>query len=198
MEAMREGAIKMSDKVYEMVELVEKGFMEHKVEFLNSAIAHEKEINNMEEALTRRVLELSRTADSEKDRSGLVMWEQIIETLERMGDEANNLVERIEIKNAEHLLFSDTGVAQFNETYCMMKRSVDMMCLFLKGKSQELKDRIVDNGFKVKALVEKYRQEHTERLVKGLCTPIAANMYFDMLDFTGNLARHASNIVKLF
>ena len=36
------------------------------------------------------------------------------------------------------------------------------------------------------------------RLIEGLCTPLGANMYFDMLDFTGNLARHASNVVKLF
>ena len=198
MEAMRENAINMADKVYEMVELVEKAFMEHKTEFLDGAMAREKEINNMEETLTRRVLDLSKTAGSEKDRKGLVMWQQVIETLERMGDEAANLVERIEIKNAEHLLFSDTGVAQFNQTYGVMKKSVDMMRLFLKGKSEELKDRIIDNGFNVKALVERYREEHTERLVKGLCTPIAANMYFDMLDFTGNLARHASSIVKLF
>ncbi len=172
--------------------------MEHKTEFLDGAMAREKEINNMEETLTRRVLDLSKTAGSEKDRKGLVIWQQVIETLERMGDEAANLVERIEIKNAEHLLFSDTGVAQFNQTYGVMKKSVDMMRLFLKGKSEELKDRIIDNGFNVKALVERYREEHTERLVKGLCTPIAANMYFDMLDFTGNLARHASSIVKLF
>jgi Na+/phosphate symporter len=115
-----------------------------------------------------------------------------------MGDEAASLVERVEIKNAEHLLFSEIGVAQFNETYKVMKKSVDMMRIFLKGRSEELRERIIDNGFSVKALVQRYREEHTERLVKGICTPMAANMYFDMLDFTGNLARHASGVVKAF
>ena len=198
MEAMRESVIVMADKTYEMLGLIEKGFMEHKAEFLNSAMSQERQLNETEKTLTNRVLELSKTAKTDQDRKGLVMWEQVIETLERMGDEAANLIERIEIKNAEHLLFSDMGVAQFNETYCLMKKSVDMMRIFLKGKSEELKERIIDNGFSVKALVERYRQEHTERLVNGICTPIAANMYFDMLDFTGNLARHASSIVKLF
>jgi hypothetical protein len=47
-------------------------------------------------------------------------------------------------------------------------------------------------------LVERYRAEHMERLVKGVCTPMAANMFFDMLDFTGNIARHSSYVVKLF
>jgi len=56
---------------------------------------------------------------------------------------------------------------------------------------------VIDNGFRVKGLVEQYRKEHADRLVQGLCTPMGANMYSDMLDFTGNLARHSSNIVKL-
>jgi Na+/phosphate symporter len=108
------------------------------------------------------------------------------------------LVERIEIKNAEHLLFSDIGVAQFNETFGAMRKSVEMMREFLNTKAGILKDKIIDNGFHVKALVERYRAEHADRLVKGICTPMAANMFFDMLDFTGNLARHSSNIAKLF
>jgi Na+/phosphate symporter len=79
-----------------------------------------------------------------------------------------------------------------------MQQSIDMMKQFLVKKQPEMKKKILDNGFHVKFLVERYRKEHADRLVKGLCTPMGANMYFDMLDFTGNLARHASNIVKLF
>ena len=78
-----------------------------------------------------------------------------------------------------------------------MKTSVQMMREYLRTKSGELKEAIVKNGLKVKDLVELYRKEHADRLVQGDCTPMGANMYFDMLDFTGNIARHASNIVKL-
>lgn len=197
-EAVHDEAIKMADKTYDMLELVEKGFMEHKAEYLSAAIVLERELNDMERTLTQKVFDMAKIAKTDKEKKDLIIWEQVIETLERMGDEAANLVERIEIKNAEHLLFSDMGVVQFNETYAIMKKSVDMMRLFLKGKSEELRDRIIDNGFHVRALVQRYREEHTARLVNGVCTPIAANMYFDMLDFTGNLARHASAVVKFF
>jgi phosphate:Na+ symporter len=188
----------MADTLKEMLELVEKGFMEHKQEYLNSAMVRERSINEMEKSLTGRVLELSRAAKNDADRRNLVAMEQAVETLERMGDEAASLVERIEMKNAEHLLFSDLGVAQYNETYATMMKSIEMMCAFLSGKDGDIKGRVVDNGFRVKSLVERYRAEHMERLVKGVCTPMAANMFFDMLDFTGNIARHSSNVVKLF
>jgi len=190
--------VSMADTFNEMVKFVGKGFMEHKQEYLTAAMEQERRINEMEKRLTREILELSRQARDEAARRELVSMVQAVETLERMGDEAASLVERIEMKNAEHLLFSELGVAQYNETYDTMRRSVEMMCDLLKGKAGTLKERVVENGFRVKELVERYRQEHMDRLVKGICTPMAANMLFDMLDFTGNIARHASNIVKLF
>lgn len=185
----------MADKIYNMLGLIEKGFMENKQEPLTDAMKEENDLNTMEKELTKAIFELSKKS---KDRDELGRLHQMAEIFERMGDEAASLVERIEIKVAERLLFSDIGVEQFNETYKAMMRSVEMMREFLKEKKKALIQKIIENGFYVKALIERYRKEHSARLVEGLCTPLGANMYFDMLDFTGNLARHSSNIVKLF
>jgi phosphate:Na+ symporter len=195
MKEIKANTILMADKVLEILELIDRGFMENKAEFLTKAMNLEHEINENEKAMTREILGLSKSA---KDKRGLVVMAQMVETFERMGDEAANLVERIEIKIAEKLLFSEIGVDQFNETYRTMKKSVEMMREFLKGPTNALRERVIDNGFHVKELVERYRKEHAERLVRGECTELGVNMYFDMLDFTGNLARHASNVVKLF
>lgn len=190
--------IDMADRIWQMLGLTEKGFMENRLEPLSDAIKEENLINEAEKILTKNIIEFSKTVKSAENKQKLAVMEQIVETLERMGDEAAGVIERIEIKIVEKLLFSDLGVKEFNETFAAMKKSVEMMMEFLKNRNPELKDRIIDNGFHVKGLVERYRKEHFERLVQGICTPMAANMYFDMLDFTGNLARHSSNIVKLF
>lgn len=193
---LRDSTIKMADMISEILVLVDSGFMEHKMEFLNDAMKKEHDLNEREKALTREILNLSKEAKGNMEE--LSAMAQLVETLERMGDEAASLIERIEIKITEKLLFSEEGVEQFNEVYKAMQMSVDMMREFLKDKSPEIKKKVFDNGFHIKFLVERYRKEHADRLVKGLCTPMGANMYFDMLDFTGNIARHASNIVKLF
>ncbi len=195
---IKKGVIMMAEKICSMVGLVARGFMERKPEFLSGAMKIEGEINDMEKSLTKDVLDLSKASKSATERKELIALQQAVEMLERMGDEAASLVERIEIKNAEKLLFSDRGVEEFNETYAAMTRSVEMMRDSLKGADPAIRKKIIDNGFQVKELVERYRVEHTDRLVRGICTPMAANMYFDMLDFTGNIARHSSNIVKLF
>jgi phosphate:Na+ symporter len=185
--------VSMAAKISEVLDLIEKGFLEHKTEILSDALKKEHEVNESERSLVPRIMEASA---STKDKKGLIAIAQAVETLERMGDEAVSLIERIEIKIAEKLLFSDEGVGQFNEVYDTMKRSVAMMRQYLEHPGTRLKDQVIDNGFQVKRLVERYRQAHSERMVQGICTPLEANMYFDMLDFTGNLARHASNIVK--
>jgi len=195
---IHEKIILMADKIRNLLSLTEKGFMENKLEHLSAAMKEENLVNEMEKILTKNIIELSKAAKKAEDKKKLVVMEQVVETLERMGDEAANIIERIEIKVVERLLFSDLGVKEFNETFNAMEKSVEMMREFLKKENPELKDKIIDNGFHVKNLVERYRKEHFERLIQGLCTPMAANMYFDMLDFTGNLARHSSNIVKLF
>ncbi|MDD5496276.1 MAG: hypothetical protein PHP46_04145 [Candidatus Omnitrophica bacterium] len=195
---LKDRILVMADKVYDSLILIEKGFMENKLEILAEALKEEHLVNEMEKILTKNIIELSKTVKTDKEKKDLAITEQVVETLERMGDEATGLIERIEIKVVEHLLFSDLGVSEFNETFDVMESSVVMMRDFLRNGRSELKDKIIDNGFHVKDLVERYRKEHFERLVQGICTPMAANMYFDMLDFTGNIARHASNIVKLF
>ena len=187
----------MADKVCLMLDLIERGFMENRLDLLNEAMKEEHEINDMEKALTRDIYEISKTVKNASGKKELAAIAQVVETLERMGDEAANMIERIEIKVVEHLLFSEIGVQQFNETFNVMKESVHMMRNFLTDPAAGSKEKIVENGFRVKDLVERYRKEHFERMVQGVCTPMGANMYFDMLDFTGNLARHSSSVVKL-
>ena len=191
---IRSVAVTMPCKIYEMLELIEEGFMENKTEFLTQAMQKEHEVNDTEKLLAKNIVELSKNSEYGAELSELA---QMIETFERMGDEAASLVERIEVKVAERLLFSEEGVEQFNQTYRTMKESVKAMMDLLKNKKPAIKDKVIENGFRVKELVERYRKSMAERLSKGACTPMGLNMYFDMLDFTGNIARHASSVAKL-
>lgn len=188
-------AFGMADTVSDILGLVEKGFMENKDSYLSDAMAKEESLNESERSLTKSILDLSKGSGDKKELSRLA---QAVETFERMGDEASSLIERMEVKVAEKLMFDEKSVDQFMETYNVMRKSVEGMRDFLKRNDPATKQGVIDNGFHVKELVERYRKEHADRLVQGICTPLGANMYFDMLDFTGNLARHSSNVVKLF
>jgi len=194
---LKSNIIDMAREVEEIIDLISKGFIENKSEYLDEALDKEKEVNILEKSLTKGILNISRQTFDKDFKEELVVLSQVIESLERMGDECAGLIERIEIKIQEKLLFPDIGVEEFNEVYNMMKVSVAGMIKILRHPKGEVEAKeVISNGFKIKDLIERYRKAHAERLVKGMCDPRASNMYFDMLDFTGNIARHSSNIVK--
>ena len=188
---------KMTNTLSEMIDLVYQGFMENDTHYLNRALNKENIMNDLEKEITDSVVQVSRTLD-EKGQKEFVLLVQVAQNLERMGDELRYLMERLEIKIVEDLLFSDIGVEQYKDTFEKMKKSVNLTIEFLDKNKNELLETILKNGDDVKETVGKYRKEHLVRLTKGLCKPRAANMYFDMLDYMGNIARHCTAIARIY
>lgn len=188
---------KMTNTLSEMIDLVYQGFMENDTHYLNRALNKENIMNDLEKEITDSVVQLSRTLD-EKGQKEFVLLVQVAQNLERMGDELRYLMERLEIKIVEDLLFSDIGVEQYKDTFEKMRKSVNLTIEFLDKNKNELLETILKNGDDVKETVGKYRKEHLVRLTKGLCKPRAANMYFDMLDYMGNIARHCTAIARIY
>jgi len=188
---------KMTNTLSEMIDLVYQGFMENDTHYLNRALNKENIMNDLEKEITDSVVQVSRTLD-EKGQKEFVLLVQVAQNLERMGDELRYLMERLEIKIVEDLLFSDIGVEQYKDTFEKMRKSVNLTIEFLDKNKNELLETILTNGDDVKKTVEKYREEHLRRLTKGLCKPRAANMYFDMLDYMGNIARHCTAIARIY
>jgi len=186
---------KMAFLIGEMVDLVYKGFIENDTHFLNMALNKERIMDDLEKDITGMVVEASKGLTDE-ERKEYILFDLTAQSMERMGDELRYLMERIEIKIAENLYFSDSGVEQYREVFDVMRRSVSLTVEFLEKEEGGLLEEISENGNKMKALVEKYRKEHLGRVSKGACEPRACNMYFDMLDFTGNVARHCTNIAR--
>ncbi len=188
---------KMTDVLSEMVGLVYQGFIENDAHYLNRALNKERIMDDFEKEITASIVQVFKTLDKKKQKE-FVLLEQTAQNIERMGDELRSLMERIEIKIAENLFFSEMGVEQYKETFEKMRKSVNLTIEFLNEDKHELLKMILKNGDEIKETVEKYRTEHLERLAKGICEPRAANMYFDMLDFTGNIARHCTNIARIY
>lgn len=188
---------KMANILSEMIDLVYQGFMENDTHYLNRALNKERIMDDLEKEITAAVIKDAKTL-GEKERKELVLLERFAQDIEQMGDELRYLMERMEIKITENLLFSDIGVEQYKEVFEKMRKSVNPTIEFLNDNKSELLDKILNNGDDIKKTVEKYRAEHLERLTKGICEPRAANMYFDMLDFTGNIARHCTDIARTY
>ncbi len=195
MPAYEKEILEMAGAIKTVLDLIEEGFSQNKVSYLSKAIEAEKKINILQKDVMGKVIADSKLKN--KSEEDLIAASQIAETLERIGDECINLIERMEIKIEESLFFSDEGIGEYMEVFDSAKRSFEMASDVLITGDPAAASRVIANGFHVKELVERYRKTHNERLVKGLCDPRTSNMFFDMLDYTGNIARHSSNVVKV-
>jgi len=196
-ERLRESIQKMAKVLKTMVDLVYQGFMENDESYLNSALNKERIVDDLERGVTSSIIELSKKSDG-KTKKEFILLGQAAENMESMGDELRYLMERIEIKIIEKLLFSEKGVEQYKEIFSKMHRSVSLLADFFENDKDEDLKEILDNGLTLKDTIEKYRAEHMDRLINGVCQPRAANIFFDMLDFTGNIARHCTNIARIY
>jgi phosphate:Na+ symporter len=188
---------KMTDILSEMIDLVYQGFIENDAHYLNRALNKEQILDDLEKMITTSIIQDAQTLD-QKGQKELVLSERAAQDIEQMGDELRYLMERMEIKIVENLLFSDIGLEQYKDVFEKMRKSVSLTIEFLNQNKSEFLERILNNGDEVKEAVEKYRTEHLKRLTEGICQPRAANMYFDMLDFTGNIARHCTDIARTY
>ncbi len=186
----------MFKTVIEMVDLVDRGFNNNDIHILDRVLDKEHMIDDVERQISSSMVDLCKGLD-EKETKKIVVMGQIAQNIERIGDELRCLVERIEIKISDKLHFSDKGMSQYAEVFEKMRRSVGLVMEFMEKDKAEVLDDVLENGNEIKELIERYRKEHVERLARGICEPRAANMYFDMLDFTGNVARHCTNIARI-
>jgi Na+/phosphate symporter len=89
------------------------------------------------------------------------------------------------------------------ELSVLKKRIADMSKLVLsmwRLTNQSFMEHDLDL-LSIDILVNEYRARHNQRLIDGICSTMACNMFLNMLDFTAQVFRHtktiAGNILKL-
>ncbi len=186
----------MAGIIWEMIELVYKGFTLNDSRPLDKAMDRERVMDEVERKITAMVVKSVKSL-SEEEQVKYLTYMQTAQNIERMGDELRSLIERIEIKISECLYFSEEAADQYLQLFEKMRRSVYLIVNYLNEEDPKLLDEIIGNGSEVKTCVETARTSHVKRLAKGVCEPRVSNIFFDMLDFTGNVARHCTYIARI-
>lgn len=191
----------MSKKALSMWELAYQAFMEHEEALIARALEEEDKINQAEKDITADIIALARSPAGDKLRSKLSFYTDIVQDLELIGDYCKDILERVQIKIEEKLLFSEDGVREYSELYNQTKQALEEVTFALdKDNPALIKEAFRQQGH-IDSLVNEYRRRHNERLLSGLCMPLACNMFLNMLDFNAAVYYHAkkiaANLIKL-
>ncbi len=189
----REEINKMADLALSMLKNTFDGFMKHDSDILAGVLKDEERLNDMERNLTASLAAISKGTD----KKNIMLFANIVEDLEEIGDYIKDMIERIEIKIEEKLLFSDDAVDEYKHLYNVVETELADAQKALRMNDKNFAKRILcgeeDHADK---LVQKYRESHTQRLVEGICLPRACNMFLNLLDFTAQISHHTKLIAK--
>jgi len=136
-------------------------------------------------------------AKSGGDNKNIMLLLQIVTDLEQASDYIEDMIERMEIKIEERLLFSDDALVEYKHLYDVVQAELVDVVEALKQNDKSFAKRILDKTKEqADSLAGQYKDSHTKRLVSGICQPRGCNMFLDLLDFTAQISRHSQAVAR--
>lgn len=194
--SIREDINQMAELTLSMLKSTFEGFMEHDLDILAGVLKDEQRLNDLERTITLSLIDVSKGEVSAADKKNIMVLTNIIGDLEEIGDYIKDMIERIEIKIQEKLLFSEEGLSEYKHLYGIVQDSLSDTVSSLKKDDKNAAERISSSKEDVDKLIQKYRDAHARRLISGVCDPRAGNMFLNILDFTGQISHHAEAITR--
>lgn len=188
----------MADISLKMLQITFAAFMEHDRDLVSAALEEEKELNGLEKQISASLVELSQNQKLPKKslKTAVAIYLNAAGDLELIGDYCKDILERVQIKIEERLLFSDEAVKEYAELYHKAESALKDAVEALKNDYFKASKKILEEEKAFKDLLEECRNRHNQRLIKGVCSPMACNMFLNMLDFTSQIFYRSKAIVK--
>jgi len=195
-ESIKTEIASMSRLALEMFELTHQAFMEHDLDLIAQALERETKINDLEKYITSDLIEWGRGSSKKEERRLAGTYADVVGDLELIGDYCKDILERVQIKIEEKLLFSDEGVKEYNNLYEITANAMREIAIALEKCDLNLINEVLRKQEHIDTLVDEYRSHHNQRMLDGACTPMGCNMYLNILDFTAAIYYHAKKIAK--
>ena len=180
--SLRQETIEMLKRVQIMFRTSFDGLMKNDINILNQVLTDEAKVTENYNNLTTLSIEISKRIP-DKTKNVVVDLVNIFCAIERMGDLCVSLVERIEYKITEKLLFSEAAVKEYKELCDNIDKILSNTIEALKTNDKKLGKKILKDKSHLYALIKNSRANHIDRSARGICDGWAKVRYLDMLDF---------------
>jgi phosphate:Na+ symporter len=194
--SVKEKVNRMAKTAATMWQLTYDAFIEHDLELITKALEEEKKLNALEDEINQSVIDLGRADAPQNEKLRIIIYADIAGDLELIGDYCKDILERIQIKIEEKLLFSEGAVEEYKDLYNKTKGALEEVVFVLEKDNPALIKEVLRKEEHIDSLVDKYRSNHDQRMLAGECTPMGCNMFLNMLDFTAAVYYHIKKIAK--
>ncbi len=182
----------MGNNAEDCISSLQTAFIYNNPKPLNDCKLKIEGIKKKEPQLTKTVAELVR------DNPDMKQYVSVPVHLLRIGENIEKLAELIDRKARENILFSDRALTEIT---FLLQRLIDILrptSDIILARNTILTRYVQESEAGVIRRAIEYATFHEERLIEGLCLPVASSLYISMLDAVKGIAWHAKQIaIKL-
>ncbi len=188
-------------KAAEMLELVRSMFhtsfealMENDADILDGVLRGEEKNKELYDRLTALAVEASRDdLSAERKRKALNLID-IISAARKIGDCCVDLAEQIENKIRDGVLFTEEAVREYQDLQEKTEQLLADAIKAVKAGDRKASAKVLKERPALDALADRYRADHIDRSIKGLCGEWARVRYLQMLDIVKMIALQCAEI----
>ncbi len=188
--------VEMAGLTLKMWQKTFEAFMKHDMDLLAEVLVDENDLNALEKDITSALIAFSRASSDKEEKANATLYIDVAGDLEMIGDYCKDILERVQIKIDEKLLFSEEAVKEYSQLYHKTEEVLREATRALEKNDYGMLKATLKQSGHVDGLVDEYRERHNQRLVAGICSPLAGNMFLNMLDFTAQVYHHTNVIIK--
>ena len=133
----------------------------------------------------------------EAERFGLIRLHGILSSLEIVGQNLGGLVQPLEKKIKDGVLFSDKAVTQTNYLFDQHAGMIRSILDIVKTDNDFLKKYLLEEARKLVQACADFATEHEDRLIEGVCLPQAAPIFLAILDRFRTIGEHEMELANL-
>jgi phosphate:Na+ symporter len=187
--AVNNDLLGMLNHTKEMLELLDKGFKKHNLEYLEKVDGLETNLYKDSETLLKSLLD-------EKDATGIKHLIPIPEHFNSIGKGLDKMFNAINKKVTDGILFSDKSVTEANKLFSELQELLNSLGDCVNACSGTLVEHICSSVKELCERADEYAIFHEDRLISGVCTPKNAPIYLDILDSFKSIAWHVGEISR--
>jgi Na+/phosphate symporter len=191
--ALKDQVFDMHDLISEMVEDIDAlytAFIYGNLKVADEVHARVEKAEDRISALTEGIV----AAKAGEPRASLYVG--VPAHIGRIGDGLSRISESITSKIKGEVLFSDKATGEldylFGRTRDILVNARDMIL----APNTLVARHMAESALAVERMADEYSTLHEERLIEGLCTPKASQMYLQMLDAFKTISWHSKELAK--
>lgn len=160
-------------------------------------VAHQEEaVDLLQLAVTEYVTELSQRQLGVAESEMIPMLLHSVNDVERIGDHAENLVELAERKLQRKIPFSEEALDSIRQLHTQIDEMIEKTIQALQTDDSEIAEWVIQQEANMDDVIDKFQQEHMQRLEQGRCNVYAGLIFLDLINNFEKIGDHLTNIAE--